>query len=99
MARPLPMILAATEARNVGDIMQTRRDFLFTGVSIVGAMSFAACGPAEGTEKASDKAVPPRQEGKVVKVQVYNKSGQLVPVDQKKVVKTDEEWKKQLTPE
>jgi methionine-R-sulfoxide reductase len=79
--------------------MRTRRDFLFTGVSVVGALTFTACGPADATEKASDKAVAPRQEGKLVKVQVYNKSGELVPVEQNKVVKSDEEWKKQLTPE
>ena len=58
--------------------MKTRRDFLLTGVSLAGAMAFTACGPADATGKASDKAVAPRQEGKVVKVQVYNKSGQLV---------------------
>jgi methionine-R-sulfoxide reductase len=79
--------------------MKTRRDFLLTGVSLAGAMAFTACGPADATEKASDKAVAPRQEGQAVKVQVYNKSGQLVAVEQKKVVKSDEEWKKQLTPD
>lgn len=79
--------------------MKTRRDFLLTGVSLAGAMAFTACGPADATEKPSDKAVAPRQEGQAVKVQVYNKSGELVTVEQKKVVKSDEEWKKQLTPE
>ena len=75
--------------------MRTRREFLLTGASLAGAMAFTACGPAD----AADKEPAARQEGKMVKVQVYNKSGTLVPVEQKKVVKTDEEWKKQLTPE
>jgi methionine-R-sulfoxide reductase len=36
---------------------------------------------------------------KTVKVQVFNSSGQLVAIDSSRVVKSDEEWKKQLTPE
>ena len=76
--------------------MKTRREFLLTGASIVGAMTFTAtftaCGPADAADKAAAK-----QEGKLVKVQVYNKAGELVPVETKKVVKSDEEWKKQLT--
>ena len=38
-------------------------------------------------------------EARVAKVKVFNKAGQLVgPIETKKVVKTDAEWKKQLTP-
>ena len=75
--------------------MKTRRDFLLTGLSLTAAATFTACGPAD----AADKELPARQEGKMVKVQVYNKAGALVLVETKKVVKSDEEWKKQLTPE
>src|SRR5687767_6348850 len=40
------------------------------------------------------------KEAKLVEVKVFNKSGQLVgPVEMAKVVKTDAEWQKQLTPE
>jgi methionine-R-sulfoxide reductase len=35
----------------------------------------------------------------MVKVSVYNRAGELVPVETAKVVKSDAEWKKQLTPE
>lgn len=34
-----------------------------------------------------------------VKVRVFNRAGQLVLVDSPRVVKTDEQWRKQLTPE
>ena len=34
-----------------------------------------------------------------MKVKVFNRQGQLVAVDVPKVVKTDEEWARQLTPE
>ena len=77
--------------------MKTRRDFLITGASLAGAMAFSACGPADAADKAA--VVAGSQEGKPVKVQVYNKSGQLVPVETQKVVKSDLEWKKLLTPE
>ena len=39
-------------------------------------------------------------EAQLVKVKVFNKSGELVgPVEQAKVVKSDAEWQKQLTPD
>jgi methionine-R-sulfoxide reductase len=39
-------------------------------------------------------------EGRLVKVKVFNKTGELVgPVETARVVKTDAEWQKQLTPE
>ena len=39
-------------------------------------------------------------EARLVKVKVFNKAGQLVgPIEMSKVVKSDAEWKKQLTPE
>jgi len=50
-----------------------------------------ACAP-------STQPVPTTSE-KSVKVQVFNSSGQLVTIDSPRVVKSDEEWKQQLTPE
>lgn len=46
-------------------------------------------------------AAPESSKGQaMVKVHVYNAEGKLVgPIEMPKVVKTDEEWKKQLTPE
>src|SRR6476661_8616692 len=41
----------------------------------------------------------PRRGGMVMKVKVFDRHGKLVgPVDVVKVVKSDEEWKRQLTP-
>ena len=48
----------------------------------------------------SQAAAEGHKEAELVKVKVFNKSGQLVgPVETAKVVKTDAEWQKQLTPE
>ena len=86
--------------------MPSRRNFLLTGVGLLGSMAFAACGPAgaaDATAKAKGAgkggAGANGQEAGTVKVKVFNQAGQLVPVETKKVVKTDEEWQKQLTPE
>jgi peptide methionine sulfoxide reductase msrA/msrB len=54
-----------------------------------------ASDPEEGT-----KAKPAATEATMVSVRVFNDKGDLVgPVSCKKVVKTDEEWRKQLSPE
>ena len=58
----------------------------------------AAAGAAAdaGDSKAGSEAG--RAEARLVKVKVFNKSGELVgPVETARVVKTDAEWKKQLT--
>src|SRR4051812_14491095 len=69
--------------------MQTRREFIIAGVSILGAMTWAACSPAGADkDKAGKEAsgVP-----KNVKVKVFNKVGELVgPIEMPKVVKTDD---------
>lgn len=41
----------------------------------------------------------PTSENKTVKVKVFDKAGQLIEIESPRVVKTDEEWEKQLTPE
>ena len=52
---------------------------------------------AGGTEESNQSV---RAEAKAVKVKVFNKAGELVgPVESPRVVKTDAEWRKQLTPE
>jgi methionine-R-sulfoxide reductase len=57
----------------------------------------AVAGAAGQTRGGGDEG---QAEAKTVKVKVFNKSGELVgPVETARVVKTDAEWKKQLTPE
>jgi methionine-R-sulfoxide reductase len=70
--------------------MHSRREVLVMGVSLLGTMACGACGQAGGNSK----------EEAMVKVKVFNKSGELVgPIEMPKVVKADSEWKKQLTPD
>ena len=58
-------------------------------VGVAAVQSETAEGQAEG-----------HTEGGIVKVKVFNKGGELVgPVESARVVKTDAEWQKQLTPE
>ena len=40
---------------------------------------------------------PAAQEGDLVKVHVFNREGQLIAIDSPRVVKTDAEWRRQLT--
>jgi methionine-R-sulfoxide reductase len=61
------------------------------------APSAAASISASPSTQASPSSVA--KEIKTVKVKVFNKSGELVEIDSPRVVKTDEEWKAQLTPE
>jgi len=71
--------------------MYSRREVLVMGVSMLGAMACAACGAPK---------FPEEEAGKMVKVKVFNKAGELVgPIEMPKVVKTDVEWKKQLSPD
>jgi peptide methionine sulfoxide reductase msrA/msrB len=63
-------------------------------------MSLPACGDAERAIPASAAAQAPAQEVSMVSVRVFNTGGQLVgPVQSPRVVKSEEEWRRQLTDE
>jgi methionine-R-sulfoxide reductase len=61
-------------------------------IIIVGLLGLTACETKTQTTTASNS----QQEGPV-RVSVFNSSGKLVVVDSPRVVKSDAEWKKQLT--
>ena len=62
-----------------------------------GPQSAAATGSATRTQTAEGRTEAQRVK---VQVKVFGKEGQLVgPIEMPKVVKTDEQWQKQLTPE
>jgi len=65
--------------------------FTFFLAILIGACVVGACAP-------STQPAPSNSE-KTVKVQVFDSSAQLVTIESPRVVKSDEEWKKQLTPE
>src|SRR4029453_12007452 len=55
--------------------------------------------PSAGGAAGHSNTAEGRAEATMVKVKVFNKSGQLVgPIEMPRVVKTDAEWQKQLTP-
>lgn len=60
----------------------------------------AAIQSLAGCTDAKDAATQPAGQEQTVKVKVFNHKGELVgPIEMPKVVKTDEQWKAQLTPE
>ena len=68
---------------------------LFDAIAGVGCEAHAADDPA-----ARQPATRPAKEPALVKVKVFNRKGELVgPIEMPKVVKSDEQWKAQLTPE
>jgi methionine-R-sulfoxide reductase len=73
----------------------------WTGLAAIGACTGFACGPADVDAKAgkSSTTQPSGEQSNMVKVKVFNQKGELVgPIETPKVVKTDEQWKAQLTP-
>ncbi len=82
-----------------GDTMQSRRGFIVEGIGAIGVLTAIGCdrADADGQSKStqSDKETAVNSK---VKVKVYNRAGELVgPIEEPRVVKTDAEWKKQLT--
>jgi methionine-R-sulfoxide reductase len=73
--------------------MRNRMIAILGGVVLLAAMIWVTRGPASARPSAERN-----QEAGMVKVHVFNRAGELVPVEMPKVVKTDEEWRKQLTP-
>jgi methionine-R-sulfoxide reductase len=78
-----------------------RRTWLkLTGIGMLETWAGFGCGPA-GADDSANKT-PTTQPGKegFVKVKVFNRKGELVgPIEMPKVVKTDAQWKAQLSPE
>ena len=81
--------------------MKSRRQIIqataVAALGVTGAIflknALAGDSDPKATEKSKEKAMSEK-----VSVMVYNAKGELVgPVESKRVVKTDEEWKKQLT--
>jgi peptide methionine sulfoxide reductase msrA/msrB len=68
------------------------------------AVGLGGCGDARSNAaqdtQPGNHSAPSSKDSSMVSVRVFNKDGQLVgPVSTAKVVKTDEQWQKQLTPE
>ncbi len=76
----------------------TRRTLLgILGIVTIQAIGGVGCESSEADGKSSKSGNP--QEGANVKVKVFNRKGELVgPIEMPKVVKSDEQWKAQLTP-
>ena len=77
----------------------TRRTLLqLAGLTLFQAFAAGGCGAASEAERTSS-TTNPSSEASTVKVKVFNRKGELVgPITMPKVVKTDEQWKAQLTP-
>jgi peptide-methionine (R)-S-oxide reductase len=78
--------------------MQTRRNFLAAGASLAGLFTLAGCDPSHESRSNATDSTQPSEEGDTVKVKVFNSKGELIgPIEEPKVVKTDAQWKAQLT--
>ena len=65
-------------------------------IGLAAVESMVGC--AGGKDAAATPSTQPAGEEKTVKVKVFNRKGELVgPIEMPKVVKTDEQWKVQLT--
>jgi len=69
------------------------------GIAVTSVVGMAALVQVTACAKPDGAANKPATQEANVKVYVYDKQGQIVgPVESPRVVKSDEEWKKQLTP-
>src|SRR5437016_2073232 len=86
-----------------GDVNMNRRTMLkLTGLALLEAAATTGCDRASATDPTTKPTTQQSKEGAAmngnVKVKVFNKNGDLVgPIEMPKVVKTDEQWKAQLT--
>ena len=75
----------------------------FSGLALLGAVTGVGCRRADSPDASPQPAAPPQEASAVnqtVSVKVFNRQGELVgPITMPKVVKTDAEWKAQLTAE
>lgn len=88
--------------------MRSRRVFMIEGIGAIGALALVGCdrsADAEAKKQSNQtaEALLVNQNANLnsneVKVKVFNRKGELVgPIVEPKVVKTDEQWKAQLTP-
>jgi methionine-R-sulfoxide reductase len=81
----------------------TRRTLLgIAGVTLFQALASTGCDAGSGDSPATPTTRPGTKGSAMkdtVKVKVFNRQGELVgPIEMPKVVKTDEQWKAQLTP-
>jgi methionine-R-sulfoxide reductase len=81
--------------------MQSRRLFIVEGITAFGILVAAGCDHADAdgeSKSASQSGKESSAMGATVKVKVFNRAGELVgPIEEPRIVKTDEQWKKQLT--
>ena len=80
-------------------IMNRRTILKITGLALLEPLLTAGCQRAEAVDAVAKPSTPSgKTEAQTVKVKVFNAKGELVgPIEMPKVVKTDEQWKAQLT--
>ena len=86
------------------------KSFLFACLGILSIGTLIGCETSTSTSRTAPATAPSASasaptpvsqsmEASTVKVKVFDKSAKLIEIDSPRVVKTDAEWQKQLTPE